>query len=205
MLGNWTMTDKSIKAFQQEVQGKIKNLLTEFGDGKISAEQFDILYARYSNQLDMALSVLEGESQKVENGSDMSTIAIRTATTGKALGLAIYHHRSGTIIESLGNFDLSPEIISPTLNEFSDKLDKREFIEPVSRKLASGLWVVFMARSYTTAIVIFRNEPAPRQVKDLERLLHDFEEANRHNLEKLNVDKSKLAKPFLNFVRQKLK
>lgn len=199
------MTDKSIKAFQQEVQGKIKSLLTEFGDGKISTEQFNILYARYSNQLDMALSVLEGEGQQVEKGGEMPTIAIREATTGKALGLAIYHHRSGTIIESLGNFDLSPEIISPILNEFSDKLDKREFIEPVTKKLASGLWVVFMARSYTTAIVIFRNEPAPRQVRDLERLLHDFEEANRHNLEKLNVDKSKLAKPFLNFVRQKLK
>jgi hypothetical protein len=205
MLGiTTTMTDKKIKEFHQEVQGKIKNLLAEFGEGKLSTEQFNILYVRYSNQLDMALSVMEGEAEQAEKGKD-TTYAIRTATTGKALGLAIYHHRSGTIIESLGNFDLSPEIISPTLNEFSDKLDKREFIEPVSRKLASGLWVVFMARSYTTAIVIFRNEPAPRQVKDLERLLHDFEEANRHNLEKLNVDKSKLAKPFLNFVRQKLK
>jgi hypothetical protein len=199
------MTDKSIKTFYQEVQGKIQGLLAEFSDGKISSEQFNILYARYNNQLDMALSVLEGESQKVENGSDMPTIAIREATTGKALGLAIYHHRSGTIIETLGNFDLSPDIISPTLNEFSGKLEKREFIEPVTKKQASGLWVVFMARSYTTAIVIFRNEPAPRQVKELERLLHDFEEANRHNLDKLDVDKSKLAKPFLNFVRQKLK
>jgi len=204
MLGKHSMTDKSIKVFQQEVQGKIKNLLTEFGEGKISTEQFNILYARYSNQLDMALSVLEGEAEQAQKGNDISTYAIREATTGKAQGLAIYHHRSGTIIESLGNFDLSPEIISPTLNEFSDKLDKREFIEPVTKKQPSGLWVVFMARSYTTAIVIFRNEPAPRQVKELERLLHDFEEANRHNLEKLDVDKSKLAKPFLNFVRKKL-
>jgi hypothetical protein len=198
------MVDKSIKAFHQEVQGKIKNLLTEFGEGKISSEQFNILYARYSNQLDMALSVLEGEAQQAEKGSDISTYAIREATTGKALGLAIYHHRSGTIIETLGNFDLPSDVISPTLNEFSDKLDKREFIDPATKKLASGLWVVFMARSYTTAMVIFRNEPAPRQIKELERLLHDFEEANRHNLDKMDVDKSKLAKPFLNFVRQKL-
>jgi hypothetical protein len=198
------MTDKSVKLFQQEVQTKIKNLLTEFGDGKISMEQFNILYARYSNQLDMALSVLEGAAQPAQQGSDMPTYAIREATTGKALGLAIYHHRSGMIIESLGNFDLSSEIIAPTLNEFSDKLDKREFIEPVTKKQVNGLWVVFMARRFTTAMVIFRNEPAPRQVKDLERLLHDFEEANRHHLDKLDVDKSKLAKPFLNFVRQKL-
>ncbi|MDQ7026981.1 MAG: hypothetical protein Q9P01_11880 [Anaerolineae bacterium] len=198
------MADKSIKAFHQEVQGKIKRLLTEFGEGKISSEQFNILYARYSNQLDMARSVLEGEEERTTPGSNISTIAIRAATTGKALGLAIYHHRSGMIIETLGTFDLSADIISPTLNEFSDKLDKREFIEPKTKKLTNGLWVVFMARRFTTAIVIFRNEPAPRQVKELERLQHAFEEANHHNLDKMDVDKSKLAKPFLNFVRRKL-
>ena len=197
------MSDNSLKAFHQEVQGKIQNLLKEFGAGHISSEQFNILYARYSNQLDMAISAMEGAAQRTP-GSDISTYAIRQATTGKALGLAVYHHRSGTIIESLGNFDLAPDIISPTLNEFSDKLEKREFIEPVTQKLSSGLWVVFMARRFTTAIVVFRNEPSPRQVKELERLLHDFEEANRHNLDKMDVDKSKLAKPFLNFVRKKL-
>jgi len=197
------MTDKSIKAFHQEIQTKIQNLLVEFGQGQISTEQFNILYARYSNQLDMALSVLDGMEERTP-GSEMSTVAIRQATTGKALGLAIYHHRSGTIIESLGNFDLASDVISPTLNEFSAKLENREFIEAVTHKLTSGLWVVFMARQFTTAITIFRNEPAPRQVKELERLLHAFEEANRHNLDKMDVDKSKLAKPFLNFVRQKL-
>jgi hypothetical protein len=198
----WGMTDNSIKNFQDEVQRKIRNLLAEFGEGKLSNEQFNILYERYNNQLEMALQARD-EQMAAATGGD-STIAIKQATIGKAMGMAIYHHRSGTIIETLGTFDLSPDVISHTINEFSHKLEQRQFIEPVTRKLSSGIWVVFMARHFTTAVVIFKNEPAPRQIRELERLLHDFEEANSHNLDKLNVEKDKLAKPFLGFVRRKL-
>lgn len=197
------MSNKGIQAFQEDVQRKIRNLLTEFGDGKISNEQFNVLYERFNNQLEMALQVLDGESPGTQGGD--STIAIKHATSGKAIGLAIYHHRSGIIIETLGNFDLSPEIISPTLNGFSKKLEDRSFVEPVTRKLSTGMWVVFMARTFTTAVVMFRNEPAPAQIRELERLLHDFEEANHSNLNKMSVDTDKLAKPFIGFVLKKLK
>jgi hypothetical protein len=196
------MSENSVKTFQEEVQRKIRNLLAEFGEGKLSNEQFNILYERYNNQLEMALQARD-EQNAVASGVD-STIAIKQATTGKAMGMAIYHHRSGTIIETLGTFDLPPDSISPTINDFSRKLEQREFIDPVTRKLSSGLWVVFMARHFTTAVVIFKNEPAPRQIRELERLLHDFEEANSIYLDKLHVDKEKLAKPFLGFVRRKL-
>src|SRR6185436_9272770 len=103
-----------------EVQRKIRNLLAEFGEGKLSNEQFNILYERYNNQLEMALQAND-EQAAVASGAD-STIAIKQATIGKAVGMAIYHHRSGTIIETLGTFDLPPDAISPTINEFSRKL-----------------------------------------------------------------------------------
>lgn len=198
------MSEQTVKNFQDEVQRKIRTLLAEFGEGKLSNEQFNILYERYNNQLEMALQAHD-EQMAVASGAEVSTIAIKAATTGKAVGMAIYHHRSGTIIETLGTFDLPPDVISPTINDFSRKLEQREFIEPVTRKLSSGLWVVFMARHFTTAVVIFKNEPAPRQIRELERLLHDFEEANCLYLDKLSVDKEKLAKPFLGFVRRTLK
>lgn len=197
------MSSDGIRAFQESIQAKIRDLLTEFGEGKVSNEQFNILYERYNNQLEMALQALEG-SVPARNGNEVTTIALRRATTGKAIGLAVYHHRSGTIIETLGNFELPPEVISATLNDFSQKLEERAFVEPVTSKLSSGLWVVFMARQLTTAIVVFKNEPAPAQIRELERLLHDFEEANRHLLGKMQVDREKLAKPFIGFVRKKL-
>jgi hypothetical protein len=198
------MTESNLKNFQEEVQRKLRNLLAEFGDGKISNEQFNILYERYNNQLEMALQASDEQAQVASGNGGDTTIAIKQATIGKAVGLAIYHHRSGMIVETLGTFDLAPEVITPTINDFSRKLELRQFIEPVTRKLSSGLWLVFMARYFTTAVVIFRNEPAPRQVRELERLLHDFEEANKSYLDKTTVDKEKLAKPFMGFVRRKL-
>ncbi|MGJ3239648.1 MAG: hypothetical protein ACFE0Q_13140 [Anaerolineae bacterium] len=197
------MSNKDTRSFQDEIQRKLRNLLTEFGEGKISSEQFNILYERYNNQLEMALQLLDHDTARA-GGNEASTIAIRKATAGKAVGLALYHHRSGTIIETLGNFDLSAEAIAPTLNEFSKKLEERAFIEPVTRKLNSGIWVIFMARHFTTAIVLFKNEPAPAQIRELERLLHDFEEANHNYLDQMSVEREKLAKPFIGFVRKKL-
>lgn len=197
------MSNEGIRTFQDGIQKKIRNLLTEFGEGKISNEQFNILYERFNNQLEMALEALDDAA--IQNNPNDSTIAVRRATTGKALGMAIYHHRSGTFIETLGNFDLSPDLISPTLNAFSTKIDAQKLIDPITRNLDTGMWIVFMAKSFATAIVIFKNEPAPSQVRELERLLHDFEVANHNNLNKLDVDKAKLAKPFVGFVRKKLK
>ena len=198
------MSDQSrAEAFRDEIQRKIRNLLNEFGEGKISNEQFNILYERYNNQLLLANSAIEGKGPQ---GGDMSTIAIREATTGRALGLAIYHHRSGIMLETLGNFDLPADVISPVLNAFSEKLEQRIFVDPHIQQLDQqrGQWVVFMARLYTTAIVIFQHEPAKQQIRDLERLLHDFEEANRRMLETNHVNPKKLAWPFVGFVKRKL-
>ncbi len=182
-----------------EIHGKIKSLLTEFTEGKISSEQFNIIYERYQSQLEI-LSM----SESLTTSDDMNTIAIRRATQAMALGMGIYHHRSGTMIETLGNFDLPPSAISITLNEFSDKLERHEFIEPRIQKGIAGMHLVFMARKFVTAIVIFRNEPAQAQLRDIERLLHDFEEANARTLEGTMVDSSKLARPFLGFIKRKL-
>lgn len=194
--------EKDPRALQNEIQGKIKALIGEFSRGEISNHQFNVIYERYSTQLEMAIRVVDGVDASTP-GSDISTFDIREATAGKAVGVAIYHHRSGTIVETLGQFELPPDVTGPILNEFSQKLDTHEFLQPLIRELMPGLWTVFMARSYTTAIVVFKNEPSQRQIRHLERLLHDFEEANRHLLDKASVDASKLAKPFLGFVRKK--
>lgn len=53
----------NIKAFQDEIIAKIRKLTQEFAEGKISNEQFNIIYERYNNQLEMALEVSDGTSQ----------------------------------------------------------------------------------------------------------------------------------------------
>jgi hypothetical protein len=195
---------QNLKELQTNIRDKITGLIAEFGAGEISTHQFNVLYERYNTQLEMVFQA-EDELQSGQIlGSDMSTFAIKESTAGKAVGMGIYHHASGTMIETLGNFDLPVDIIAPILNRFSEKIDNNEYIEPTIRAYPHGIWVLFMAREYTTAVVIFRNEPAQRQIRQLERLLHDFEEANQQLLIKQDVDPTRLGKPFLGFVRKSL-
>lgn len=199
-----TMSDErssSNKAatFREEVQRKIQNLLAEFSEGKISRDQFNIIYERYHNQLALA------SSAGLETDANVDTFLIREATTGKAIGLGVYHHRSGTVVETIGQFDISPDVMAPVLNEFSMSMEAEDWIEPRVVRAAGGLWLVFTARDYTTVITVFQNEPSPQQVRDLERLHHDFERANRRFLAADDVDPSKLGFPFIGFIRKKLK
>jgi len=192
------------KELQFTIRNKITDLIAEFGAGDISTHQFNVLYERYNTQLEMAIQAEDEINSGQLMGSDMNTFAIKESTAGKAVGMGIYHHASGTMIETLGSFDLPVDVYAPTLNQFSEKLDNHEYIEPLIQQYPRGIWVMFMAREYTTAVVVFRNEPAQRQIRQLERLLHDFEEANSQLLNKQDVDPTRLGKPFLGFVRRSL-
>jgi hypothetical protein len=201
------MSDLKAKAeaFRIEVKGKIDKLLQDFTEGKVSREQFHLLYERYNNHLaiaDEAAVGLNPDQLDVVQGG-LPTYAIKSASKGRALGLGIYHHRSGLLIETLGNFEVSADVMTPVLNEFSLKLEKRELIDNHLKKYGH-FWLLFAAGQYTTVITLFKNEPAPVQVQQIERMHHDFETANRVLLNVENVDTSKLAYPFIVFVQKKL-
>lgn len=181
------------------IQEKIKHLLDEFQTGNISREQFNIIYERYSNQLELALHVAQGDADELEGG--ITTDVIRDATAGKATAIAIYHHSSSTMIETLGNYELNPEDVTPILSELSEKIDTDAFLEPMTKQLGEGQWLVYITEKFTTAIVVFRNEPSARQIKNLDRIMHDFENANHSKLEKSNVNSAELAQPFMTVVR----
>lgn len=193
--------------YQEQLRTKIQNLLVEYTEGKISREQFQILYERYNNHLSIADNVAMGLSDDglsvVQGG--MPTLAIKEASRGRAVGMGIYHHRSGTLIETLGNFDISPEILSPVLNEFSLMMDEKKLIDNRVLKLQNAGWLLFAANKYTTVITLFKNEPSQVQVQEIERLHRDFEKANSVLLNVDTVDASKLAYPLLVFVQKKLK
>lgn len=177
------------------IQAKIRNLIDEFGSGIISTEQFNLLYERYSKQLAALLTAGQtGESAFPERHE--STVALRIASAGQIVGLGMYHHRSGHIIDTQGAFQLPPAAINSVLDTFSDKLNRREYIEPCFKQGTDGQWLVFLARRYTTMILIFQNQPSQRQIVDFQRLHHDYEEANRRVLDAPRVVQSKLVRPF---------
>ena len=200
-------TANKAQAFKQEVEGKIQKLIEEFSEGQISKEQFHAIYERYTNQLSIAnQAMLSGDNQGVDAAqTGPGTIAMRNALMGKALGMVIYHHKSGTILETLGDFDVSVAKISPTLNDFTMMLDSGKLLDAKTQKIEEHQWILFTPGKFTTIVTLFRNEPSKMQAQELKRLHHDFENANQNVISKEIVDKDKLGYPFVVIIRQRFK
>lgn len=202
------MSQKRAKAetFKSEVEEKIQNLIAEFSDGKISREQFNLLYDRYNGQLTIVNEALAENDNTILNEAQNSvpTIFVREATAGKAVGMAIYHHRSGRIIEALGDFDVPVGQLTPVLNTILGQVEAEEFVEPKTINIERGKWLLFESRKFTTIITIFQNEPSVVQIREMQRLHNDFERANTRFLATDNVNVNSLAYPFLVFVQKKL-
>jgi hypothetical protein len=84
-------------------------------------------------------------------------------------------------------------------------MENGELVEHEIRAIGPRQWLLFAAGKFTTVITLFRNEPSDMQVREIERLHHDFEAANRPYFVKGSVDSSKLAYPFLVFIQKKIR
>jgi hypothetical protein len=171
-----------------EIQTKISALIADLSAGKISQEQFELIYTRYRNRLavDEALTPLPCPAHAINTGD------LLRGMQAKSLGLSFYHHGSGTTVEMIGQFDLPSAILAPILNDFSWRVEWQIFTDPVIQKIKPSLWVVFMARRYTTLMVAFNNEPSRQQIRQMERLHHNFEETNARFLTRFCVAASSL-------------
>ena len=196
------------EAFMTEVEGKIRKLLKEFSEGKLNSEQFHIIYERYAAQRLIAQqAMLTGDSRVLLGArGEESTIAIKEQYMGKALGLVIYHNRTGAKIQTLGNFDVSAFVVSPVLAEMRQMFLDDKTIRPRVEKLQEKRWLLFAAEPFTTITTLFKNEPSPMQMREIQRLHHDFELANAVMFRQPTPPAyDKLAIPFHVFVQRTLK
>src|SRR5262245_46950349 len=129
-----------IETFKSQVQSKIQNLLTEFSEGKLNREQFQSIYAHYSDQLALADQALSAGEASSLTGAAGGTIAIRQAHMGKAIGLVIYHNKSGMLVDTLGDFPVSPARIAPVLNDISLLMEESKLIDRRVEKVAEKQW-----------------------------------------------------------------
>lgn len=201
------MSDSQNKAlaFKQEVEDKIQKIIGEFAEGQLSKEQFHAIYGRYNQQLSIAnQALMSGDTTGVDAAkTGPGTVAMRNDLKGKAIGMVIYHHNSGTILETLGDFDVAVDLISPTLNDFSMMISNGKLVDPKTQKFAEKQWLLFIPSKFTTIVTQFRNEPSQSQTRELQRLHHDFEGANQNAISKDIVDKEKLGYPFVVIIRQR--
>jgi len=72
------------------------------------------------------------------------------------------------------------------------------------KQIASGYWLLFTSGKHTMVVTLFRHEPSPAQISEIQRLHSDFEVANTLLLAVDVVETEKLAYPFRVFVQRKL-
>lgn len=196
---------KKAEEFKTLMEEKIQSIVREFADGKISREQFHALYERYSARLSIATyALMTGNADAVsiaEGGPP--TIAVRDEHKGKVQGLLIYHNKSEKILETLGDFPIAFSLLQPTLEDFTLQMVANQLLDRRIEKIGKKDWLLFLPGQYTTVAILFVNEPSPMQIRELERLRHDFEQANRAQLAKTQIDTNTLAYPFLIFVKKK--
>lgn len=197
--------NEKIRKFREEVQGKIAKLLTEFSEGKVSRETFNALYAHQSMKLQLADEALRTGNLDMVEGAGGQTVSIRQSMMGKAIGVMIYHNKTGMFVDTLGAFDVSPALISPILNDFSLLMEADRAIDRRVEKVGDKQWLLFAAGRYTTVVTLFHHEPSAEQSREMERLHHDFEVANANMLAGSHLDKTKLAYPFTVFIQQKMR
>jgi hypothetical protein len=200
-------TIQRAETFMSQVEQKIRALLREYSEGKLNSEQFHMLYERYSSQRLIAQQAMLTGDERVlrEARGEQSTVAIKDQHMGKALGLRIYHNQTAAVIETLGDFDVSAFVISPVLTDLRRMIVDGKLIRPRAERIEDRRWLLYAVEAHTTVVTIFRNEPSPLQIREIQRLHHDFEVANQSFLEAAQVDSASLAYPFYAFVQRKLK
>ena len=200
-----SITLERAQAFKKTVEEKIEILLDEFAGGDISREHFDIVYSRYSRQLAIAEEAIENGELDDLNPlmNEIPTMALRAAIRGKALSMMVIHHLQLNTIRTFGEYDLDEQYLTPIMEELQHRLSIEQKEYTNVQKLYSNSWVIVCSLERTTLITLFRNEPASKQVQELERRHRDFESANRNILNSPNPNPDTLVYPVELFVRNK--
>lgn len=194
------------QAFKAKLEVKIQALVTDFADGKLSREQFHTIYDRYIAQLSIVSYALASDNAEafIIADSGISTLMVKDAFMGKALGMVIYHNKSVAIVETLGKFDVPVTAVVPTLSRMAQAAKSGGWLDRRVQELADKRWLVFTLRKHTIVVTLFQNEPSQIQMQHIERMQNDFEAANHVKLAEDTVQKSALAFSFQTFIKQQI-
>jgi hypothetical protein len=201
---NTSDSEQDSKAAQDELQAKMHRLVGDFASGNINRTQFHQLYDRYQRQMTRLAEITADtdDLKLVTSGDTESTFHIKKRLTAKVLGVSIYSNVSGMPIETIGEFQVDSALLIPMLSSY--RAATREIFKAGMRSTAmeNDQWLCFVPGNLTTLIALFSVEPAAMQLRMVEQMHRDFEEANKAALERGEVDPSTLAYPFLGFVKQ---
>jgi hypothetical protein len=192
-------------AFRQKVQGKVDQLVADFDAGTINLAQFRSLYAHYQQQLRNIEGIIEAAPSSDDWKKAVAegrSIVIRRQHGAKAVGYAIFENESGMPISTLGQFEVDPALLVPMLASYRSAAREAFGAGTRSTEMEDGRWLGFVPGEYTTMMALLTGEPAGKQLRFLEQLHQQFEQANRRRLADPPIEASDLVFPHEYFLGQ---
>lgn len=190
--------------YKEGVEAKIDRVVGEFAEGKISHEQFQMIYDHYSNQLYMAEQAIEtGDMSSLYASRNFNrTIDVRNAYSARAQGAMVYHHANKRVMEHLGKLDVPYVLMEPMLRRFAQLIAQDKFVDRYMEKITPQQWIVYAPGRLTTLVVQFEHEPSETILSEVERVHRHFERANASVLTKENLESRHLVYPFSAMVKK---
>lgn len=148
--------------------------------------------------MNLATMVEEASAMPSNAGMQEGTIAIKNRLMGKAVKMAIYHHHARRIVENIGNFDVPLSVLEPIMDGILALQSAGEALAPQTHEYGS-MWLLVAPGRYSSALMVFSNEPVVRQVSSVQAMHADFEVANEAIL-RANTPNGELALPFFSII-----
>ena len=189
------------KAYVLKVQKKLDKLVTDFSKRKINSAEFQELYTHYQMEIRRieAVAAVWPEHWK-EAAREGQSLVIRKRHAATVQAYAIYENDSGLPLSTLGKFTLDPALVVPMLSSYHSATKEIFGAGMRQTEIEGGQRLCFVQGEYTTLLAIFKNEPVPGQLEDLEELHRHFEGANRPALVSKPVAAEKLIFPHRYFL-----
>ena len=191
------------EVYLARVQAKINRLAEEFAAGMINQVQFQELFDHYRREKQTVRRWLEIAPESdawKESTTEGKSVIIRAGHEAKVLGYAIYENDSGMPLNTIGQFELEPELVVPMLSSY--RAATREIFGAGMRssEIEGGRWLCFVPGEFTTLMALLSTSPASRQLESMEDLHRLFEKANRNLLGGDLVDPGELVFPHAFFL-----
>ena len=160
---------------------KMGAVTIEFNEGRINQAQFQAIYTRYGEQLSLIQHLLNEKplpdvwQHILEEGS---TNVLRKEYAAKVVGCVLCYNMTGDIMQVMGRFNLTDELLAPLLSDLSTQSSRNLEGGQRCTQIEGGRWLCIVPGVYSTTIVLYSSEPSSDQLDAAIGLQAEFEEAN---------------------------
>ena len=179
--GDMQATTKA-RDYLEEIRRKMERLAEDFAAGRVNPTQFQELYAHYQQERQLIENTLAEAPETAAWRASIASqegesVIIRRRHAARILGYAIYRNTGGTLLRSVGEYNVDERLVASTLESFASAEEQGEG-QMRSIEVENERWAHFIPGQYTTLAVLFSTEPARAQLNMLRDLQAHFERAN---------------------------